>query len=167
MPPKRHHDETSSSLKEKLQNIQGPNARGGRRNGATNTINGSSLKEVDNASTNSGLTSADPSSSGHIKWSAQDPSVLRAYRRAHRLDCPSSFKNPLSHVVLHQGIGRMSPTMARQKEKRRVQKETLALSVRKHFNAGSLTESEVIVDWLYKSKHQDKEFRVRFAPLRK
>jgi histone deacetylase complex subunit SAP30 len=58
------------------------------------------------------------------------------------------------------------------------------MAVRRHFNALGVTESDVIVDWLYKSKHQgtartqldtdamahritDKEFRVRFAPQRK
>jgi hypothetical protein len=56
--------------------------------------------------------------------------------------------------VLNQGIGRMSPTMARPKAKRRVHKDQLALAVRKNFNALGVTESHVIVDWLYKSKHQ-------------
>lgn len=73
----------------------------------------------------------------------------------------------MSHVVLGQGIGRFSPTMARPKSKRRVHKDMLALAVRKNFNALGVNESDVIIDWLYKSKHQDKEFRVRFAPQRK
>jgi histone deacetylase complex subunit SAP30 len=119
-----------------------------------------------------------------MKWSSQEPAVLHSYRRAYRLDTPSTFKNPLSHVVLSQGIGRFSPTMARPKSKRRVQKDQLALAVRKNFNALGVTESDVIVDWLYKSKHQgtpllpyttyhilmpctDNEFRVRFAPQRR
>jgi histone deacetylase complex subunit SAP30 len=66
MPPKRNHDDAAHNpLKDKLQNLQGSNARGGRRNGQ-NVINGSSLKEVDNASTNSGQTSTDLSSSGNV-----------------------------------------------------------------------------------------------------
>lgn len=89
-----------------------------------------------------------------MKWTSQEPAVLQSYRRAYRLDTPSTFKNPLSHVVLGQGIGRMSPTMARAKSKRRVQKDQLALAVRKNFNALGVNESDVIVDWLYKSKHQ-------------
>lgn len=165
MPPKRNPDDPPQNLKEKLQNLQNANARG-RRNGGANVMNGSSLKEVDNASTNSGQTSNDVSSS-NIKWASQNSSVLQGYRRAYRLDTPSAFKNPLSHVVLNQGIGRFSPTMARPKSKRRVHKDQLALAVRKNFNALGVTESDVIVDWLYKSKHQDKEFRVRFAPQRK
>jgi histone deacetylase complex subunit SAP30 len=28
------------------------------------------------------------------------------------------------------------------------------MAVRRHFNALGVTESDVIVDWLYKSKHQ-------------
>ncbi|RII05836.1 hypothetical protein CUC08_Gglean009051 [Alternaria sp. MG1] len=161
MPPKRTHahDEAHTSLKDKLQNLQGSNARGGRRNGGPNVANGSALKEVDNASTHSGQTSTDLSSSGNIKWSSQDPSVLQGYRRAYRLDCPSSFKNPLSHVVLNQGIGRMSPTMARPKGKRRVHKDQLGMAVKKSFNSQAVTESDVIVDWLYKSKHQGKASR--------
>lgn len=68
MPPKRTHntDEAHTSLKDKLQNLQGPNARGVRRNGGPGAMNGSSLKEVDNASTNSGHTSTDLSSSGNV-----------------------------------------------------------------------------------------------------
>ncbi|KAH7064037.1 hypothetical protein BKA63DRAFT_177616 [Paraphoma chrysanthemicola] len=163
MPPKKAVDEHTQTqlLKEKLQ---GANARD-RRNGRSNATGGSGLKEVDNASTNSGQTTND--STSNIKWSSQDASVLQGYRRAYRLDTPSTFKNPLSHVVLNQGIGRFSPTMARHKSKRRVHKDQLALAVRKNFNALGVTESDVIVDWLYKTKNQDKEFRVRFAPQRK
>jgi hypothetical protein len=121
-----------------------------------------------------------------MKWASQEPAVLQSYRRAYRLDTPSTFSNPLSHVVLGHGIGRLSPTMARPKAQRRVHKDQLALAVRKNFNALGVSESDVIVDWLYKTKHQgtlivqaiqkqcrhtnttpDKEFRVRFAPQRK
>jgi histone deacetylase complex subunit SAP30 len=86
--------------------------------------------------------------------------------------------------VFNQGIGRLSPTMARPKAKRRVHKDQLALAVRKNFNALGVTESDVIVDWLYKAKNQgilhmmrslsailtvptENEFRIRFAPQRK
>lgn len=117
-----------------------------------------------------------------MSWTAQDPALLQGYRRTYRLDTPSAFKNPLSHVVLGNGIGRFSPTMARPKSKRRVPKDQLALAVRKNFNALGVAESDVIVDLLYKVKNQgtpqslsqtigtntdncpDKEFRVRFAP---
>lgn len=210
MPPKRNPEDTQS-LKAKLQDARG------RRTGGATTLNGSTLKEVDNASTNSGATSSDQSSSNvsfpavhrllvmplrtcicsltsssltcfflKIKWSSQDATVLQSYRRAYRLDAPSAFKNPLSHVVLNQGIGRFSPTMARPKTKRRVHKDQLALAVRRSFNNMAVSESDVIVDWLYKTKNQgttfthiqipsgyradrvlDKEFRVRFAPQRK
>jgi 5,10-methenyltetrahydromethanopterin hydrogenase len=50
----------------------------------------------------------------------------------------------------------MSPTMARPKGKRRVHKEQLGMAVKKSFNSQAVTESDVIVDWLYKSKHQGK-----------
>jgi hypothetical protein len=44
--------------------------------------------------------------------------------------------------------------MARPKTKRRVQKEQLALAVRKNFNALGVNETDVIVDLLYKVKNQ-------------
>jgi histone deacetylase complex subunit SAP30 len=59
MPPKKNHDDSTQLLKEKLQ---GANARD-RRNGKAAAANGSSLKEVDNASTNSGQTLNDNNSS--------------------------------------------------------------------------------------------------------
>ena len=92
--------------------------------------------------------------SHQMKWTSQEPDVLQGYRRAYRLDTPSTFKNPLSHIVLSQGVGRMSPTMLRAKSKRRVHKDQLAMAVRKNFNALGVNESDVIVDWLYKTKNQ-------------
>lgn len=54
MPPKRqHNDEAVPTNKEKLQNARD------RRNGRAHATNGSSLKEVDNASVHSGQTSSD------------------------------------------------------------------------------------------------------------
>ncbi|KAF2877379.1 hypothetical protein BDV95DRAFT_601785 [Massariosphaeria phaeospora] len=185
MPPAKRTHEDPHSLKEKLHALPATSARG-RRNGATNVPHGSNLKEVmsstaDNASTNSGQK--DYKAAG-MKWSSQDASVLRDYRRAYRLDTPSSFKNPLSHVVLGSGIGQYSPTMSRPRTKRRVHKDQLALAVRKNFNALGVNESDVIIDLLYKVKNNgadhvpavldqslnlnaDKEFRVHFAPQRK
>jgi histone deacetylase complex subunit SAP30 len=52
MPPKKQYDDNTQLLKEKLQGAS-------RRNGRVSTTNGSNLKEVDNASTNSGQTSND------------------------------------------------------------------------------------------------------------
>lgn len=89
-----------------------------------------------------------------MAWTKQDNSLLQGYRRAYRLDSPSAFKHPLSHIVLANGVGRFSPTMARPKTKRRVHKEQLALAVRKNFNALGVNETDVIVDLLYKVKNQ-------------
>jgi len=50
----------------------------------------------------------------------------------------------------------MSPTMARRKEQRRQSKEQLANTVRKHFNSMGIIENEVVVDFLYKVRHQGK-----------
>ncbi|OCK83045.1 hypothetical protein K432DRAFT_347866 [Lepidopterella palustris CBS 459.81] len=173
MPPAKTRmlqEDSTLTLKEKLNSLHTTAARG-RRNGAPVLMNGSTLKEVvsstaDTASINGGTQSAQNGGSG-ISWTSEDSSLLQGYRRAYRLDTPSSFKNPLSHIVLGNGIGRYSPTMARHRTKRRVHKDQLALAVRKNFNALAVNETEVIVDLLYKTKTQDKAFRVRFAPQKK
>ena len=171
MPPakaSRVPQEDSASMKDKLHALNGTAARG-RRNGNITLTNGSNLKEVVSSTADTASTTGqnDTASTSGMSWSNQDPTLLQSYRRAYRLDAPSSFKNPLSHVILGNGIGRYSPTMARPKAKRRVQKDQLALAVRKNFNALGVNEADVIVDLLYKVKNQDKEFRVRFAPQRK
>ena len=94
--------------------------------------------------------------------------VLNAYRHVYRLDTPAAFSSTLNQMVLsNPSIGRHSPTMARRKNKRRVSKEQLALAVRKNFNGLGVQESEVVVDFLYKVRWQDKNFRMRFAPQRR
>ncbi|KAI9678432.1 MAG: hypothetical protein M1829_002030 [Trizodia sp. TS-e1964] len=116
------------------------------------------------ASSNS---NAVPENGPGISWTSFDTAVLHAYRQAYRLNTPSAFSNSFNRVVLsNRGIGRYSPTMARIKSRRRVSKEQLALSVRKNFNCLAITESEVIVDFIYKAKCKDKEFRMRFGAQR-
>jgi len=66
----------------------------------------------------------------------------------------------LSNAVLTvPGIGRHSPTMAKAKEKRKTGKEQLALAVRKHFNGLAVTETDVVVDFLYAVKFQGMQKR--------
>ncbi|KAF2019273.1 hypothetical protein BU24DRAFT_115820 [Aaosphaeria arxii CBS 175.79] len=167
MPPAKRTHEDPQSLKEKLHAGQGNGNRGRRNNGTSNVTNGSNLKEVvssaaiDTAAANN--SHSEQNNSG-ISWKDQDIALLHSFRRTYRLDTPSAFKKPLSQVVLGSGIGRYSPTMARPKAKRRVPKEQLAMAVRKNFNALGVSETDVIVDMLYKVKNQDKEFRVRFTP---
>ena len=47
--------------------------------------------------------------------------------------------------------------MARQKAKRRVNKEQLALAVRKNFNALPVSENDVIVGLMYKARNQGED----------
>lgn len=44
--------------------------------------------------------------------------------------------------------------MARRKEKRKVSKEQLALTVRKNFNAAAVNEIDVMVELVYKVRNQ-------------
>lgn len=80
---------------------------------------------------------------------------MHAYRSAYGVEVPSAMKSPLSTAVLTvPGIGRNSPTMARRKEKRKTGKEQLALTLRKHFNGLAVSETDVVVEFLYSVKFQ-------------
>ncbi|KAF2141421.1 uncharacterized protein K452DRAFT_272289 [Aplosporella prunicola CBS 121167] len=145
----------------------------GRRNGGPTLTNGSHLKEVVSASGDAhgsvgrnGAHYGQMASTGGLAWNKEDLTLLQGYRNAYRLDCPSAFKNPMAHAILGRGIGKYSPTMTRKRNERRVSKDQLAMAVRKNFNALAVSESEVIVDLMYKVKTQDKTFRMRFAPPR-
>ncbi|KAF4957768.1 hypothetical protein FGADI_2900 [Fusarium gaditjirri] len=90
-----------------------------------------------------------------LHWASFDRDVLHAYRREHRLNTPSSFSSPYCQWILSQpnGIGIHSPTMVRRRQARRQSKDQLALAVRKHFNGMGVQENDVIVDFIYKIRH--------------
>ncbi|WPG99551.1 Hypothetical protein R9X50_00236800 [Acrodontium crateriforme] len=111
----------------------------------------------DNAST--------PSQNPGMSWSTVPVSVLNTYRVAHNLSTPAAFTSPLRQAYLtNPGIGRQSPTMARRKDKRRVPRDQLALAVRKNFNSAAVSETDVVVELVYKVRHQNQTFRMRSAP---
>lgn len=90
-----------------------------------------------------------------IQWSSFDPSILHGYRYDYRLNTAATFKKPYNqHVLSTSHIGRMSPTMARKKDQRRQDKDSLANAVRRHFNSMGIAENEVVVDFLYKVRWQ-------------
>ncbi|KAJ3532545.1 hypothetical protein NM208_g8390 [Fusarium decemcellulare] len=90
-----------------------------------------------------------------LHWTSFERDILHAYRREHRLNTPSSFSNPYRQWILSQpsGIGLHSPTMVRRRQARRQSKDQLALAVRKHFNGMGVQENDVIVDFIYKIRH--------------
>lgn len=85
-----------------------------------------------------------------MSWTTIDTSVLNAYRRSHRLKIPPAFGSSHNFGILSRpGIGQYSPTMARQRERRRVSKERLLLAVKKDFNNASANELESVASFLY------------------
>lgn len=139
-----------------------------RRNGNVTATTGSSLKDVTAAMPGAGPTiigNGSAEGGGGISWSSLDPAILHSYRHAYRLSSAAAFSHPYNQIILtNSGIGKHSPTMARPKDRRRVGKEQLALAVRKNFNGLGIQEGEVVVDFLYKVRWQDKNFRMRFTP---
>ena len=88
-----------------------------------------------------------------LDWPSEDLSVLQTYRSAHQLNIPSAFRSSVNAAVLSTpGIGKNSPTMAQKKDKRKINKEQLALAVRKHFNSLAVVDTETISQFFYKAK---------------
>ncbi|KAI9761084.1 MAG: hypothetical protein M4579_001236 [Chaenotheca gracillima] len=183
MPPPRARtvvedarSEASAAKDRQAPAGQSASATKSRRNGNNSAAQaGSSLKEatsanaVGGAAGNGAVSGSNGSNSqdggNGIAWPALDTSVLHAYRHAYRLNTPSAFHSSLNQAILsNPGIGRMSPTMARRRERRRVSKDQLAMAVRKNFNGLGIAEGDVVVDFLYKVRWQDKSFRMRFTP---
>ncbi|KAI5845401.1 hypothetical protein BZA05DRAFT_149573 [Tricharina praecox] len=96
-------------------------------------------------------------------WDTLPLSVLHSYRTAYHLSVPSASE-PYRNMVLNAGVGRRSPAGRGGGGRGRVAREVLATAVRKNFNAQPIVENEVIVNFLYSVKNQDKKFRLRFPP---
>ena len=79
-----------------------------------------------------------------INFPALPTTLLASYRHAYRLPTPAAFTSPYNELILTRpsGIGKLSPTMAKVRGKRRVGKEHLALAVRKNFKERSVVEAE-------------------------
>lgn len=89
-----------------------------------------------------------------MQWNTMPRQFLETYRVAHSLPTSASFKSPLNQALLtNHGIGRQSPSMARKKEQRRIAKDQLATTVRKHFNGAAVSETDVVVAVLYKARN--------------
>ena len=100
-----------------------------------------------------------------LHWASFDRDVLHAYRHEHRLNTPSSFSSPYCQWILSQpnSIGLHSPTMVRRRQARRQSKDQLALAVRKHFNGMGVQENDVIVDFIYKIRHDPNRISKPYA----
>lgn len=100
-----------------------------------------------------------------LPWTLFERNVLHAYRREHRLNTPTSFSSPYCQWILSQpnSVGLHSPTMVRRRQARRQSKDQLALSVRKHFNGMGVQENDVIVDFIYKIRHDPNRISKPYA----
>jgi len=169
-PPPDDSRSEASSTREKAGTNTTTTLNGKGRRVTGNATGGSLLRDVVTAGPNavggpSSTVLAD--STPGLQWNSFDASVLHGYRYDYRLQTPVAFNKPYNQLVLSRSpIGRMSPTMARKKEDRRQSKEQLANAVRKHFNSMGIAENDVVVDFLYKVRWQDKNFRMRFSPQR-
>lgn len=170
-PPPDDSKSEASSTKEKAGPSASNAVNGKGRRVAGNPTGGSSLRDVVTAGTSGGAVTTTVTTITEItpglQWSTFDPSILQGYRYDYSLNTPAAFNKTYNQLVLSRSpIGRMSPTMAQRKESRRQSKDQLANACRKHFNSMGIAENEVVVDFLYKVRWQDKNFRLRFAPQR-
>ncbi|RAL64269.1 hypothetical protein DID88_002161 [Monilinia fructigena] len=167
--PTQPDDSEASSTKEKGNSSATPATNGKGKRAANSAVN-ANASGANSIPTASGAV-AGAAGSTHtdgtvgIQWSEFDPAILHRYRYEHGMNTPPAFNNSYNQMVLSQSsIGRMSPSMVRKKEHKRQNKDQLANAVRKHFNSQSVNETEVIVNFLYKVRYQDKKFRMRFMP---
>ncbi|KAG9235793.1 hypothetical protein BJ875DRAFT_458218 [Amylocarpus encephaloides] len=167
-PPDDSRSEASSTKEKAGTNSSNAVNGKSRRNGG-GANGGSSLRDVVTAGHGNATTAgaAPAESNPGLQWSTFDPTILHGYRYDYRLNTPAAFNKPYNELVLARSpIGKMSPTMAKRRDHRRQNNDQLANSVRKHFNSMGIIENEVVVDFLYKVRWQDKNFRMRFAPQR-
>lgn len=165
-PPPDDSKSEASSTKEKAGTSASSAVNGKGRRAVGNLAGSSSLRDVTSAGAG-GLVTATAETAPGLQWSAFDPSILHGYRYDYGLNTPAAFNKTYNQLVLARSpIGRMSPTMAQRKGSRRQSMDQLANAVRKHFNSMGIAENEVVVDFLYKVRWQDKNFRLRFGPQR-
>ncbi|KAL3424706.1 histone deacetylase complex subunit sap30 [Phlyctema vagabunda] len=167
MPPakSRPDDSRSEASSDKVGSNSAPALSGKNRRVTANAAAGSSLRDVVTAGTAGAAAASNPDGHPGLQWTSFDPAILHAYRHSYRLNTPAAFKSRYNQIVLaNSSMGRVSPTMARRREQRRQGQDQLANAVRKHFNSMGITENEVVVDFLYKVRWQDKNFRMRFTP---
>ncbi|KAI5463738.1 hypothetical protein BGZ63DRAFT_403015 [Mariannaea sp. PMI_226] len=157
MPPAKssrnnQDDSKSDAPHSEKKNGNGHTSTKMRRGASQNSH--SHLREVTNAAAAAPPPPAEPTPPT-VQWSTFDREILHAYRREHRLNTPTSFSNPYRQWILSQtsGIGVYSPTMVRKRQARRQSKDHLTLAVRKHFNGMGVQENDVIVDFIYKIRH--------------
>lgn len=160
MPPakssRNHDDSKSDAPHSKEKNGNGHTSTKMRRGASQNSH--SHLREVTNAAAVVPPPPPAEPTPPSLQWSSFERDVLHAYRREHHLTTPTSFSNPYRQWILSQpsGIGLHSPTMVRRRQARRQSKDHLALAVRKHFNGLGVQENDVIVDFIYKIRHDPK-----------
>ncbi|KAK7414860.1 hypothetical protein QQZ08_012487 [Neonectria magnoliae] len=160
MPPaksSRNHDDSKSDAPNSKEKNGNGHASTKMRRGASQNSH-SHLREVTNAAAVVPPPPPAEPTPPSLQWSSFERDVLHAYRREHHLTTPTSFSNPYRQWILSQpsGIGLHSPTMVRRRQARRQSKDHLALAVRKHFNGLGVQENDVIVDFIYKIRHDPK-----------
>ncbi|KAG5656498.1 hypothetical protein KAF25_000085 [Fusarium avenaceum] len=167
MPPakssRNHDDSKADGPNSKEKGTNGHSSTKMRRNASQQ--NHSLLRELQNAAVAAAPQPPVEPSPPSLHWASFDRDVLHAYRREHRLNTPSSFSNPYCQWILSQpnGIGLHSPTMVRRRQARRQSKDQLALAVRKHFNGMGVQENDVIVDFIYKIRHDPNRISKPYA----
>ncbi|EPQ65464.1 BgtA-20316 [Blumeria graminis f. sp. tritici] len=172
MAPQKHKldesrsDAVSTKEKSSINNTSITSSKCRRLAGPA--IAGSSSQDTNEACYSpqvTGSMNSEPGDQNPLQWSSFESPILHAYRYDYRLNTPAAFHKSYNQMTLSKSsMGRMSPTMASKKCDRRQSKDQLAAAVKKHFKSMGIVENDVIVEFLYKVRHQDKSFRMRFSP---
>lgn len=89
-----------------------------------------------------------------------DENSLQKYRKRYNISVPEM--QTLSENILCSEIGKKSSSHKKATMVNKVSKPEFVNSVQKHFSLMNVRENEVIASFLYRVKHQDKEFKLTF-----
>lgn len=153
MPPRAHHKESASELEAKT----GATSRAANK--ARNAVAAAAQLEL----LSKHIHSNGPQDRAFIDpldFSTLDDISLRKYNQKYSLNSPEP--QSLNENILQSEIGKKTLSLKKIAQTNKISKPELASRVQKHFLQTTVRENEVIANFLYKVRNQDKEFKLIF-----
>ncbi|RKP30895.1 hypothetical protein METBISCDRAFT_30583 [Metschnikowia bicuspidata] len=95
-----------------------------------------------------------------LDFSTLSDKALRCYNKKYDLRLPEiqSFNDN----ILQSELGKKSCSAKKTQRVEKISKQDMAASVQKHFLTVNVRENEILAGFLYKVKHQNKDFKLNF-----
>lgn len=95
-----------------------------------------------------------------LDFTTLPPSTLTSYNVKYNLNLPLPIS--IKEDILSSEIGLKSNYKKNSTLQGGISQQELASKVKEHFDSVNIKENDVITNFLYKVKHQDEEFKLRF-----